>query len=166
MIVYGIYTFYNSLLAATVSTIVVYNCYNRCFQFLLFVDPKISIIDKELLRRLSSMSVETVPFLQQLAWKLPFWQPLARLLGLSEVDVNEIEANYPVGQREDGSFLSPIKGEQAYQALLKWMQTKGHDATYGELLVALYNATLSNDNITDAWWYAYDELTCSKFTVR
>lgn len=111
------------------------------------------------------MSVETNAFLQQLAMKLPFWQPLARLLGLSEVDVKEIEVNYPVGQREDGSFPPIFKGEQAYQALLKWMQTKGHNATYGELLVALYNATHSNDHITDAWWYAYQELTHFKFNV-
>ena len=107
------------------------------------------------------MSVETNPFLQQLACKLPLWQPLARLLGLSEVDVKEIEANYPIGQREDESFVPGFKGEQAYQALLKWMQIKGHGASYGELLVALYNALLSNENITDAWWYAYNELTHS-----
>ena len=107
------------------------------------------------------MSVKTNVFLQKLACKLPFWQPLARLLGLSEIDVQEIEANYPIGQREDESFLPAFKGEQAYQALLKWMQTKGHDATYGELLVALYNALLSNDNVTGAWWYAYHELTHS-----
>ena len=107
------------------------------------------------------MSVNPGPFLQTLACKLPFWQPLAGLLGLSEVDVQEIEANYPIGWRGDGSFVPPFKGEQAYQALLKWMQTKGSDATYGELLVALYNAFLSNDNVTDAWWYTYNELTHS-----
>ena len=45
------------------------------------------------------------------------------------------------------------------------MQTKGCDATYGELLVALHNALLSNDNITDTWWYAYNELTGSKLFV-
>ena len=77
------------------------------------------------------------------------------------MDVKEIEANYPIGQSEDESFLPGLKGEQAYQALLKWMQIKGHDATYGELLVALYSALLSNENITDAWSYAYKELTHS-----
>ena len=97
------------------------------------------------------MSVKTNPFLQQLACKLPLWQPLGGLLGLSEVDVKEIEVNYPIN----------FKGEQAYQALLKWMQMNGRDATYGELLVALYNASLGNDNITDAWWYAYEKLTHS-----
>ena len=108
------------------------------------------------------MSVKSDAFLQQLACKLPFWQPVARLLGLSEMDVKELEKDYPKGQREDGSFLPVYKGEQAYQALLQWMQIKGRsDATYGELLVALYNALLSNDNITDAWWYAYNELTHS-----
>jgi len=118
----------------------------------IFTDTPASIVDDELLQKLYSLSVNPHPFLQMLAWKLPFWQPLARLLGLSEVDVQEIEANYPIP--------SP-KGEQAYQALLKWMQTKGRDATYGKLLVALYNAFLSNDNVTDAWWYAYNKLTHS-----
>ena len=57
---------------------------------------------------------------------------------------------------------SPVfKGEQAYQALLKWMQTEGRNATYGELFVALYNALLGNDRVYDAWWYAYNELTHS-----
>ena len=131
------------------------------FLFLSFADATVSIVDEELLHKLYAMSVKPGVFLQQLACKLPFWQPVARLLGLSEVDVKEIEADYPKGQREDGSFLPVYKGEQPYQALLKWMQTKGSDATYGELLVALYNALLSNDNITDAWWYAYNELTHS-----
>ena len=134
---------------------------NSCHEMneIFLLDASISIIDDELLRKLYAVSVKTDAFLQQLAMKLPFWQPLARLFGLSEVDVKEIEANYPVGQREDGSFLPVFRGEQA---LLKWMQTKGSDATYGELLVALYNALLSNDNITDAWWYAYHELTSVK----
>ena len=127
--------------------------------FLSFTDATVSIVDDELLHKLYAESVQPNAFLQQLACKLPFWQPVARLLGLSELDVKEIEADYPIGQREDGSFLPVFKGEQAYQALLKWMQTKGCDATYGELLVALHNALLSNDNITDAWWYAYNELT-------
>ena len=129
--------------------------------FLSIADAKVSIVDEELLHKLYTVSVKSDAFLQQLACKLPFWQPVARLLGFSEVEVKEIEADYPKGQREDGSFLPVYKGEQAYQALLKWMQTKGSDATYGELLVALYNALLSNDNITDAWWYAYNELTHS-----
>lgn len=111
------------------------------------------------------MSVKANPFLQDLAMKLPVWQPLARLLGLGEVDIKEIEVNYRVGQREDGSFPPVFKAEQPYQALLKWMQAKGHDATYGELLVALYNATLSNDHINDAWHFAYHELTKTNFSV-
>ena len=126
-----------------------------------FTDATVSIIDDELLKKLYTVSVKSNAFLQNLAWKLPFWQPLARLLGLSDTDVQEIEANHPIGQREDNSFLPAFKGEQAYQALLKWMQTKGRDATYGELLVALYNALLGNDNVTDAWWYAYHKLTHS-----
>ena len=133
--------------------------------FLSIADAKVSIVEEELLHKLYTVSVKSDAFLQQLACKLPFWQPVARLLGLSEVDMKEIEADYPKGQREDGSFLPVYKGEQAYQALLKWMQSKGSDATYGELLVALYNALLSNDNITDAWWYAYNELTGSQFIV-
>ena len=40
------------------------------------------------------------------------------------------------GQREDGSFLLIFKGEQTYHASI--IQTKGSDATYGELLVALH----------------------------
>ena len=130
-----------------------------------FTDATVSIVDDELLHKLYAISIKPSAFMQQLACKLPFWQPVARLLGLNEVDITEIEADYPIGQREDGSFLPVFKGEQAYQALLKWMQTKGQDATYGELLVALYNALLSNDNITDAWWYAYNELTGSKLFV-
>ena len=118
--------------------------------FLSIADAKVSIVDEELLHKLYTVPVKSDAFLQQLACKLPFWQPVARLLGFSEVEVKEIEADYPKGQREDGSFLPVYKGEQAYQALLKWMQSKGSDATYGELLVALYNALLSNDNITDA----------------
>ena len=133
--------------------------------FLSIADATVSIVDEELLHKLYTVPVESGVFLQQLACKLPFWQPVARLLGLSEVDMKEIEADYPKGQREDGSFLPVYKGEQAYQALLKWMQSKGSDATYGELLVALYNALLSNDNITDAWWYAYNELTGSEFII-
>ena len=120
------------------------------------------MVDPELLHKLSASPVKSNnPFLQKLAMKLPCWQPLAKLLNLSDTDITEIEVDFCVGQREDGSFPPVFKGEQAYQALLKWMQTKGSDATYGELLIALYNAMLSNNNITDAWWYAHNELAYS-----
>jgi len=96
--------------------------------------------------------------------KLPHWQSTAKLLGLKEVDVQEIEANYPTGQREDGSFPPIFRGEQAYQALRRWTESKGCSATYGDLLVALHDATLSNEHTTDAWCYAYKELTSSAFS--
>lgn len=128
---------------------------------MLFADATISIIDGKLLYKLSTMPVKTDPFLQKLAMKLPYWQPLARLLNFSEADIAEIEVNFPVQQREDESFPPVFKGEQAYQALLKWMQTEGYNATYGKLLVALYNALLGSDHVYDAWWYAYNELTHS-----
>ncbi|XP_065887373.1 uncharacterized protein [Dysidea avara] len=126
-------------------------------------DPTISVIHKEVLQKLSFISVRIKhnTFLQQLAMKLPHWQSTAKLLGLSEVDIQEIEVDYPTGQRQDGSFPPIFRGEQAYQALRKWTESKGRRANYGDLLVALYNATLSNEHTTDAWWYAYQELTSS-----
>ena len=129
----------------------------------LYVDPSISWIDKELLDILSltQVRIKHNTFLQQLAMKLPHWQSTAKLLGLSEVDIRQIEHDYPTGQREDGSFPPIYRGEQAYQALRWWTESKGHYATYGDLLVALHNTTISNELTTDAWWYAYQELTSS-----
>ena len=133
--------------------------------FLFSIDPSISVIDKEILQKLSLIQVriKNNTFIQKLATKLPHWQSTAALLGLREMDVQEIEADYPTGQREDGSFTPIFRGEQAYQALRKWTESKGHYATYSDLLMALYNATLSNKHTTDAWFYAYQELTSSTF---
>ena len=127
------------------------------------IDPSIPGIDKKCLQKLSHIQVRIKhnTFLQQLAMKLPHWQSTAKLLGLSEVDIQQIEHDYPTGQREDGSFPPIYRGEQAYQALRWWTESKGHYATYGDLLVALYNTTISNEHTTDAWWYAYQELTSS-----
>ncbi|XP_065887502.1 uncharacterized protein [Dysidea avara] len=131
------------------------------------IDPSVSAIDKEVLQKLSLISVRIKhnTFLQKLAMKLPHWQSTAKLLGLSEVDIQEIQVDYPTDQRQDGSFLPTFRGEQAYQALRRWTESKGHYATYADLLVALYNATLSNEHTTDAWWYAYQELTSSTFLL-
>ncbi|XP_065888721.1 uncharacterized protein [Dysidea avara] len=129
-------------------------------------DPTISVIHKEVLQKLSLIPVQIKhnTFIQQLAMKLPHWQSTAKLFGLSEVDIQEIEVDYCTGQRQDGSFPPIFRGEQAYQALRRWTESKGHYATYADLLVALYNATLSNEHTTDAWWYAYHELTlCSHY---
>ena len=132
----------------------------------ILTDPTISVIHKEVLQKLSLIPVQIKhnTFIQQLAMKLPHWQSTAKLLGLSEVDIQEIEVDYCTGQRQDGSFPPIFRGEQAYQALRRWTESKGHYATYADLLVALYNATLSNEHTTDAWWYAYHELTlCSHY---
>jgi len=124
--------------------------------------PTITAIDQEILQR--QVRVKHNTFIQKLAMMLPHWQSTAKLLGLKDFDVQEIEADYPTGQREDGSFALIFRGEQAYQALRRWIESKGRSATYGDLLVALHDVALSNEHTTDAWWYAYQEIKSSAFS--
>ena len=101
----------------------------------------------KLFESLSVHPVEEDEFLQQLAYQLPVWQPVARMLGLTASDIEHIECNNPVSQ-----------GEKAYKALLQWMQKEGRSgATYDVLLQALSQAKDLNDcrSVTDAWWYAH-----------
>ena len=53
-------------------------------------------------------------------------QQLLKLLVLSEVNTQQVEHDYPIDQREDGSFPSINRGEQAYQALRWLTESKGH----------------------------------------
>ncbi|XP_065888013.1 uncharacterized protein [Dysidea avara] len=106
-----------------------------------------SINQPEMLHTLSRLSVEPNDFLQQLAYRLPVWKPVAQMLGLTESDIDHI----------DYDVLSSFPGEKAYQAFLRWMQKEGHyGATYDVLLLALCRATNISDckSITNAWWYA------------
>ena len=100
---------------------------------------------------LSVHPVEEDEFLQQLAYQLPVWQPVARMLGLTTSDIEHIECSNPAS-----------RGEKAYKAFLQWMQKEGRSgATYDVLLQALYQAKDLNDcrSVTDAWWYAHQYLS-------
>ena len=102
-------------------------------------------------KSLSVHPVEEDEFLQQLAYQLPVWQPVARMLGLTASDIEHIECNNPAS-----------RGEKAYKAFLQWMQKEGRSgATYDVLLWALYQANDLNDcrSVTDAWWYAHQYLS-------
>ena len=95
--------------------------------------------------------VKTDFFLQQLAYQLPVWQPVAQMLGLTASDIEHIEHD-----------ISNSRGEKAYKAFLQWMQKEGRDgATYDVLLKALCQATDVSDckSITNAWWYAHQHLS-------
>ena len=105
----------------------------------------------EILYNLSMRLVIEDKFLQQLAYRLPVWQPVAQMLGLTASDIEHIEYDVP-----------PSRGEGAYKAFLQWMQREGHcGATYDVLLQALCQATDVSDckSITDAWWYAHQYLS-------
>ena len=105
----------------------------------------------KMLYNLSMHSVEEDEFLQQLAYRLPVWQPVAQMLGLTASDIEYIEHDVP-----------PSQGERAYKAFLQWMQKEGHcGATYDVLLQALCQATDVSDckSITNAWWYAHQYLS-------
>ena len=105
----------------------------------------------KLLQCLSTHSVVEDKFLQQLAYQLPVWQPVAQLLGLSACDIEHIEHD-----------ASNSRGERAYKAFLQWMQKEGYyGATYDVLLQALCQAKDLEDcrSITDAWWYSHQYLS-------
>ena len=104
-----------------------------------------------MLYNLSLHQVVEDEFLQQLAYQLPVWQPVAQMLGLTASDIEHIECD-----------ISPSRGERAYKAFLQWMQKEGHyHATYDVLLQALCKATDVSDykSITNAWWYAHQYLS-------
>ena len=106
----------------------------------------------KVLQYLSAHQVVEDKFLQQLAYQLPVWQPVAQMLGLSDSDIEHIEYD-----------VSASRGERAYKAFLQWMQKEGHygAATYDVLLQALCKAKeLGNCNsITSAWWFAHQHLS-------
>ena len=104
----------------------------------------------KLLQCLSTHPVMEDDFLQQLAYQLPVWQPVAQMLGLTASDIEHIEYDFPNG-----------RGEKAYRAFLQWMQKEGYyGATYDVLLQALCQAKDLKDcrSITDAWWYSHQYL--------
>ena len=105
----------------------------------------------EMMYNLSMHPVVEDEFLQQLAYQLPVWQPVAQMLGLTASDIEHIEHD-----------ILNSQGEKAYKAFLQWMQKEGHyGATYDVLLQALCNATDVSDceSITNAWWYAHRYLS-------
>ena len=70
----------------------------------------------EMMYNLSIRPVVEDEFLQQLAYQLPVWQPVAQMLGLTDSDIEHISAS---------------RGERAYKAFLQWMQKEDHyGATY------------------------------------
>ena len=104
-----------------------------------------------MLYNLSMYPVVEDEFLQQLAYQIPVWQPVAQMLGLTTSDIEHIECNNPAS-----------RGEKAYKAFLQWMQKEGRSgATYDVLLQALCKATDIGDckSITNAWWYAHQYLS-------
>ena len=105
----------------------------------------------EMMYNLSMRPVVEDEFLQQLAYQLPVWQPVAQMLGLTDSDIEHIECD-----------VSASRGERAYKAFLQWMQKEDHyGATYDILLQALCKATDVSDckSITNAWWYAHRYLS-------
>ena len=105
----------------------------------------------KLLQCLSTRPVVEDKFLQQLAYELPEWQPVAQMLGLTASDIEHIEYN-----------VSNSRGERAYKAFLQWMQKEGHyGATYDILLQALCKAKdlRGCNSITHAWWFAHQHLS-------
>ena len=89
----------------------------------------------KLFESLSAHVIEEDEFLQHLAYQLPAWQPVAKMLGLTASDIKHIECNN-----------SASRGEKAYKAFLQWMQKEGcNGATYDILLQALSQATDVSD---------------------
>ena len=105
----------------------------------------------KVLQCLPARQVVEDEFLQQLAYQLPVWQPVAQMLGLTDSDIEHIEYD-----------ISASRGERAYKAFLQWMQKEGHygAATYDVLLQALCKAKdlRTCNSITNAWWYAHQHL--------
>ena len=116
-----------------------------------FFEDTESVCKCKLLQYLSTCPVVEDNFLQQLAYQLPQWQPVAQMLGLTASDIEHIEYN-----------ISNSRGERLYKAFLQWMQKEGYyGVTYSVLLQALCQAKDLEDckSITDAWWYSYQHLS-------
>ena len=83
------------------------------------------ILDEEGIKDLLLMT--NTPLLQDVAFLLQEWKPLARYLNLDEPTIVQIEEDY----RDNYN-------EQKYQCLYKWVQLNGKDATLVSLLQTLY----------------------------
>ena len=129
-------------------------CSNLCEITLdyMLVSGTESTFKYNVLQCLSTRQVAEDKFLQQLAFQLPVWQPVAQMLGLTDSDIEHIEHD-----------VSASRGERAYKAFLQWMQKEGHHgaATYDVLLQALCKAKELRDcnSITSAWWFAHQHLS-------